>query len=792
MVNVTVAQPTAGGYVTAYPDGVAKPLASNLNFSRGETIPNLVIAPVGPDGKIDLYNGSAGTVQLIADVSGWFGTGTVTAPGCLAPLTPARVLDTRNGTGGMSGPVKAGATVSLPILGRGGVPAAGVEAVVLNVTLTQPTAGGYVTVYPDGVSRPTASNLNFGAGQTIPNLVIAPVGPDGKVDLYNGSGGKVQLIADVSGWFVDGAPVTGGLWPLTPARVLDTRSGTGGVSGPVGAGQTVKLGVLGAGGVPGSGVEAVVLNVTVTQPTAGGYVTVYPDGVSRPSASNLNFAAGQTIPNLVIAPVGPDGKVDLYNGSGGKVQLIADVSGWFGSGPVAPLGGVTSVTSDAVSSCGVLTSGGVDCWGTNDVGRLGDGTTGGTSDIPVAVSGLGGVGTLTGVVSLTSDGGGYCALLASGGVDCWGYGTDGALGDGSRSNSDLPAAVSGAGGVGTLSGVASLVSDDDGYCAVLASGGTVCWGTNDLGQLGNGNAGVGSSDIPVSVVGVHDLGTLAGVTSLVSDGVGGYCAVLGSGGAVCWGENTSGQLGNGSTTSSYSPTAVVGPGDEGTLAGVASLVSDQAGFCAVLTSGRVDCWGDNTSGELGDGTTIGPDNCSLPPACSTAPVGVVGVGGTGALSGVASLVGDQIDYCAVLTSGGLDCWGENTTGELGNGPGVLGDSASPVQVVGVGGAGTLSGVTDAIETGFFGVCAQLPAAKVACWGPSPTYPQTSSPVPAYVPGVGGSGQLDNVASLASNDLGLCAVLTTGGADCWGYGDYGGLGDGALTSSDVPVVVESIG
>ncbi len=324
VMNVTVTQPTAPSFVTVYPDGVTRPTASNLNFTAGETIPNLVIAPVGPDGKVDFYN-AAGNAQLVADVSGWFASGS-TAAGGLNPLTPARMLDTRNGTGGTTGPVKAGQTISLAVLGHGGVPASGVAAVVMNVTVTQPTAPSFVTVYPDGVTRPTASNLNFTAGETIPNLVIAPVGPDGKVDFYNAAG-NAQLVADVSGWFASGSTAAGGLNPLTPARVLDTRNGTGGTTGPVKAGQTISLAVLGHGGVPASGVAAVVLNVTVTQPTAPSFVTVYPDGVTRPTASNLNFTAGETIPNLVIAPVGPDGKVDFYNAAG-NAQLVADVAGW--------------------------------------------------------------------------------------------------------------------------------------------------------------------------------------------------------------------------------------------------------------------------------------------------------------------------------------------------------------------------------------------------------------------------------------------------------------------------------
>jgi hypothetical protein len=151
------------------------------------------------------------------------------------------------------------------------------------------------------------------------------------VDLFNGSGGTVQILADVSGWFSSGVAGPGGLSPVAPDRVLDTRNGTG-YPHVVAARGTVPLQVGGLGGVPGSGVAAVVLNVTVTQPQVAGFLTVYADKAARPLASNLNFSAGETVPNLVVAPVSPTGVVDLFNGSGGTVQILADVSGWFSTG----------------------------------------------------------------------------------------------------------------------------------------------------------------------------------------------------------------------------------------------------------------------------------------------------------------------------------------------------------------------------------------------------------------------------------------------------------------------------
>ncbi|MGA8726230.1 MAG: hypothetical protein WB565_14450 [Acidimicrobiales bacterium] len=690
--------------------------------------------------------------------------------------------------------VAAGGSVVLTVDGHGGIPASGVSAVVLNVTVTHPSAPGYITVYPDGTARPTVSNLNFSAGETVPNLVVAQVGADGEVDVFNGSGGKVQLVADASGWFASGPPTAGGLASLAPIRVLDTRNGTGVTTGPVASGQTVQLDIVGAGGVPASGVSAVVLNVTVTQPATAGYVTVYPDGLSRPTTSNLNFSPGETVPNLVVVPIGADGKVDFYNGSGGKVQFVADVSGWFAADTVTPLSGVVSLASDGEGYCAVLTSGGVDCWGSNDQGQLGDGTTGGNSDLPVVVTGVGGSGNLSGVTRLASDAvHGYCAVVTSGAVDCWGYGADGELGDGSMTASDVPVAVVGPGGVGALSGVATLVGRQQitggSYCAIVASGGVDCWGDNNSGELGD--ATETNSDVPVTVVGVDDTGTLSGATSMAAT-FGSYCAVVAGGAVDCWGDNTYGELGNRSTTTSFSPVAVVGVGGSGALSGVATLSSSVSNYCAVMTSAGVDCWGSNANGDLGDGSTSGPESClggSL--GCSTAPVAVVGVGDSGTLSGVSALSANEDSYCSVLSSGGMDCWGDNDFGQLGTESVLV--SPSPVEVSGVGGTGTLGGVTGVVSSEEdFDVCAQLSGGDVACWGPNLLDPRTWSFIPVAVPGVGGSGVLGTVARLYADNAGICALLSTGGVDCWGDNSLGQLGNGTITSSLIPVVVDQIG
>jgi uncharacterized protein YkwD len=329
VLNVTAVAPTSTSVVTVWPAGAARPNASSLNPVRGVTTPNLVVAQVGAGGSVSIHNG-AGSVHVVADVVGWFPAG-----GSYTPLLPARLLDTRPGRatvdgvasgGGALGP---GATANLTVTGRGGVPASGVGAVILNVTAVAPSTNTVDTVWPAGWARPNASSLNPAHGVTRPNLVIVQVGAGGQVSLHNAAG-SVHLVADVVGWFPAGADYT----PLLPSRLLDTRPGRSTVDGlaagdgAVGSGQTRDLVVTGRGGVPATGVSAVVLNVTAVAPTATSFVTVWPAGSARPNASNLNPVKNVTAPNLVIVRVGAGGQVTLYS-SAGSTHFVADVVGWF-------------------------------------------------------------------------------------------------------------------------------------------------------------------------------------------------------------------------------------------------------------------------------------------------------------------------------------------------------------------------------------------------------------------------------------------------------------------------------
>jgi hypothetical protein len=324
-LNLTVTQPSTAGYLQAWASGSAPPRTSNLNFSAGATIANMAIVPVGPDGAIRMFVGTNGTSQVLADVAGYYAAGMPTDAGSYVPLAPTRLLDTRIGQGGSR--VGPDATISAAIAGQGPVPAS-VSAVVLNVAVTQPAAPGFLQVWPGGAVAPDTSNLNFTSGQTVPNLVIVPVGPDGTVQFHNGSAGTVEVISDVVGYYLTGsASKSGAFAPVPPGRVLDTRTSLGAV-GPVSAQGDITVQIAGRGGIPPTGASAAALNLTATDTLATGFVQAYPAGTSPPTGSSLNFTAGQTVPNLVLVPLSADGTITLHNGSAGTVQLVADVYGY--------------------------------------------------------------------------------------------------------------------------------------------------------------------------------------------------------------------------------------------------------------------------------------------------------------------------------------------------------------------------------------------------------------------------------------------------------------------------------
>ena len=265
---------------------------------------------------------------------------------------------------------------------------------------------------------------------------------------------------------------------------------------------------------------------------------------------------------------------------------------------------VTQIVAGAYHNCALLSSGGVKCWGDNPFGQLGDGTTI-TSTTPKTIS------TLTaGVTQLAAGDMHTCALLSTGGVKCWGYNYFGQLGDGTTASKNIPTDL-----LTLTSGVTQIAAKGDNSCALLSSGGVKCWGRGDSGQIGDG--ATTHRKTPT-------LSTLTSDVMQIAAGGGHTCALLSSGGVKCWGDNYFGQIGDGTGENRTTPTAL------STLtSGVTQIAIGGSFTCALLSTGGIKCWGWNVSGQLGDGTTT---DSSTPTSLSTLTAGVTQIGLGGAHS----------------------------------------------------------------------------------------------------------------------------------------------------------------
>ncbi|WP_326588894.1 hypothetical protein [Streptomyces sp. NBC_01294] len=330
-LNVTVTNTTGAGHITAFPEGTERPTTSNVNFEAGESVPNLVIVPVGKNGYVELANRGADAVDLIADVTGYF---TRTEAAGYTPMTPARFVDTREGLGTSRGQLPGQTTFGTRIGGLRGVPQ-NISAVALNVTVTNPKEAGHLTVFPSGGSIPTTSNVNFRAGQTVANSVIVPVGPDGSINVRNAAWAGTDVVVDVVGYY--SADSKGAFMPLKPGRLLDTRAASW-IHGPLRARGYVWLALS----PDEPHIAGYVLNTTVTNTAGTGFLSVAPDPntwqqykdktsvfPARPTASTLNWTAGRTVPNLVQTSSGNTGVVDFWNQGWDNTDLVVDVFGYY-------------------------------------------------------------------------------------------------------------------------------------------------------------------------------------------------------------------------------------------------------------------------------------------------------------------------------------------------------------------------------------------------------------------------------------------------------------------------------
>ena len=353
-----------------------------------------------------------------------------------------------------------------------------------------------------------------------------------------------------------------------------------------------------------------------------------------------------------------------------------------------------------------------------------------------------------------------CVLLGGGAVRCWGSNGYGELGNGSIADSLTPVSLSG------ITTATAITAQAFRTCALMAAGSVECWGHNDSFVDNRAT----DTSTPTAVQGINNATSIAA-------GFGHTCALVAGGHVECWGYNGEGELGNGSTAGpdcggscSETPVTVTGI----TNATAIAAGSDQT--CALLAGGGFDCWDYNAFGELGNGSTTGPDSDGI---CSSTPVAVNGITN-------ATTIAVSIRYgCALLADGTVDCWGEGGTGELGDGS--TNSSATPVAVKGITHA-------SAITAGFFHACALLTGGGVDCWGynrlgefgngrasgPDCAGNHCAAPVP--VTGIA------NAPAIAAGGYHTCALLSGNRVDCWGWNDFRQFGNGTTTTTSTPVPI----
>ena len=326
VVNVTVLSAASSGFLQGGATESSH-TSSVQNFVAGTGVANEVVLPVTVSGGVeqfDLYNGSAGGIQVVVDVAGYYVSGTPSVAGAFGSVTPARVLDTR-----ASAPLAGRGNLGVQVTGAHDIPSTGVSAVVLNVTALSSKTAGYLAGGVSSTSH-TSSILNFGAGQGIANEIVLPVSASGKIDLYNGGGSPVELVADVAGYYRTGtSDLAGAFGAPIPDRLLDTRS-----SHPIGAAANLAVRATSKAGVPRDGVAAVVLNVTALPTGTAGYLAG--GATSNTHTSSIsNYPRTGGIANEIVLPVSSNGTVDLFNGGAGPVDVVADVVGYYLDGTAA-------------------------------------------------------------------------------------------------------------------------------------------------------------------------------------------------------------------------------------------------------------------------------------------------------------------------------------------------------------------------------------------------------------------------------------------------------------------------
>lgn len=485
------------------------------------------------------------------------------------------------------------------------------------------------------------------------------------------------------------------------------------------------------------------------------------DGTARCWGANSNGRLGTgSVNSYQTSPQAVQGLTGVIAMAAGAQQTCAVVAlgavYCWGSGAVGSYVGrytavpvVVDQVNGAVAvaagghSCALLVDGTVKCWGNNSNGQLGNGgDSGSLTAVPVS--------QLANAVGISAGRNHTCALIADGTARCWGDNTGGKVGDGTTTARSVPAAA-----VINLANAMEIATGGDHTCSVQANGTVHCWGSNGVGQLGNGTTASSATATTVSNI----AGSIA-ARGLVS-GSGFTCARRGNGAVACWGSDADGKLGNGSAQgSSSNPTLVSG------LAGTALLSAGVNHACALTANGSVRCWGGNAGGQLGVG--------DYQPRQS--PVAA------GGIANAVSIATGLLYSCALNANGAVFCWGSNAHGNLGNG--TQDDSLTPVAVQ------SLSAIK-AISVGFRHTCALRADGTVWCWGDNANAnlgigtAQSLSTAPVAVPGV-----MDAVA-VSTTAAHTCALLASGTAKCWGANFYGTIGNTTTATAQFPETVSGL-
>ncbi|MFL6163570.1 MAG: hypothetical protein ACJ74U_15270 [Jatrophihabitantaceae bacterium] len=332
-VTLSVLNPAATGSISVFPSGTTWPGAATVSFAAASTQQNTVTAQLGSDGALSVRNNTAAALQLVADVVGYYTAGPA-VPGGYQPVPLQRLYDTRAAG---SQPLAAGRGVSVPVTGRGAIPASNVSAGAVNVTVLSPTGTGSATVFPYPTDLDRTTTVSFTAGQTEQTMLTAQLDSGGTFWVRNNTGTALQLVIDIAGYYVAGSPpAAGGYVPLIRDRILDSRS-SGDPQGPFTSGQLRTVPTLGTNinmnyrgpETPHWGVRAETILLGVVSPSRSGSISVFAGDRTFDGKATISFTAGRTVLRLVTVRIPPEGTIRIRNNSSVPLSVIADVHGYF-------------------------------------------------------------------------------------------------------------------------------------------------------------------------------------------------------------------------------------------------------------------------------------------------------------------------------------------------------------------------------------------------------------------------------------------------------------------------------